>query len=81
MDVETLTYRIEVDGADRARREMSDTSDHISGKAKAGADGIEEGSRRGVGAPRQINGALGGMAGRLAGGFGVKKAVDFGKEM
>ena len=81
MDVETLTYRIEVDGADRARREMSDTSDHISGKAKAGADGIEEGSRRGVGALGKITGALGGIAGPLAGAFAVTKVVDFGKEM
>jgi phage-related protein len=81
MDVETLTYRIEVDGADRARREMSDTSDHISGKAQAGADGIEEGSRRGVGALGKITGALGGIAGPLAGAFAVGQVVDFGKEM
>lgn len=81
MDVETLTYRIEVDGADTARREMSDTSDHISSKAKAGADGIEEGSRRGVGALGKITGALGGIAGPLAGAFAVGKVVDFGKEL
>lgn len=81
MDVETLTYRIEVDGADRARREMSDTSDHISGKAKAGADGIESGATRGVGALGKITGALGGIAGPLAGAFAVGQVVDFGKEM
>ena len=81
MDVETLTYRIEVDGADRARREMSDTSDHISSKAKAGADGIESGATRGVGALGKITGALGSIAGPLAGAFAVGQVVGFGKEM
>lgn len=81
MDVETLTYRIEVDGADRARREMSDTSDHITSKAKAGADGIEAGASRGVGALGKMTGALGSIAGPLAGAFAVGQVVDFGKEM
>lgn len=81
MDVETLTYRIEVEGADKARREMSDTSDHVTGKAKAGADGIEEGSRRGVGALSKITGALGPIGGVIGGAFAVGKVVDFGKEM
>ena len=81
MDVETLTYRIEVDGADRARREMSDTSDHISSKAKAGADGIESGATRGVGALGKITGALGGIAGPLAGAFAVGQVASFGKEL
>lgn len=81
MDVETLTYRIEVEGADRARREMSDTSDHISSKAKAGADGIESGATRGVGALGKITGALGGIAGPLAGAFAVGQVASFGKEL
>lgn len=81
MDVETLTYRIEVEGADKARREMSDTSDHVTSKAKAGADGIEEGSRRGMGAIGKITGALGPLGGIIGGAFAVGKVVDFGKEM
>ena len=81
MDVETLTSRIAVQGADEARGEMSDTSDHVTGKAKAGADGIEEGSRRGVGALSKITGALGPIGGVIGGAFAVGKVVDFGKEM
>jgi len=81
MDVETLTYRIEVEGADKARREMSDTSDHVTGKAKAGADGIEEGSRRGVGALSKITGALGPIGGVIGGAFAVGQVAGFGKEM
>lgn len=81
MDLETLTYRLEVEGADRVRREVGEASDHVTAKARAGADSITTGTNRGMGGLSAMGGGLMKLAGPLAAVFAGGQVLSFGTEL